>query len=347
MTLQEQREELLRFLRAFAAFRRDLKYALIAHQAMDRVRLISEPGDVQLSRANGRLQEFPGAEGGGKQVHQRIRNHVVLKADVRGSTEITARLVEKNLNPASYFSLNFFGPINQLIEAFGARKTFIEGDAIILSIFEYEDLAFRWLSVAHACVLARKILEVIDAQNAQNRRHGLPDLELGIGIAFADGSPNFLYDGERQIMISPAINRADRLSSCAAALRSSALHQLVGGRGVEVVSALQGDEERLLRYNVNGIELEAPAYFKLKLELALKRVDLEAPGGGGPQRYFVGQAPDRTGQMHLLVLREAPIRIWIGNDFSTLEHRGRHFFEVVTDRSILSRLRERLHAESG
>jgi len=73
----------------------------------------------------------------------------------------------------------------------------------------------------------------------------------------------------------------------------------------------------------------------------------EAPAGGEPQRYFVGQAPDRTGQMHLLVLREAPIRIWIGNDFSTLEHRGRHFFEVVTDRSILSRLRERLHAESG
>ena len=347
MTPQEQREELLRFLREFAAFRRDLKYGLLAHQAMDRIRLITELGDIQLSRANGRLQEFSGPEGGAKQPQQRIRNHVVLKADVRGSTEITAQLVEKHLNPASYFSLNFFGPINKLIEAFGARKIFIEGDAIILSIFEYEDLAYRWLSVAHACVLARKILEVIDAQNAQNRRHGLPDLELGIGIAFSDGSPNFLYDGDNQIMISPAINRADRLSSCAAALRRSALNQMVGGRGVEGVSSTQGDEEKLLRYNVNGIELEAPAYFKLKMELALQRVDLEVAGGGEPQRYFVGQAPDRNGQMHLLVVREAPIRIWIGNDFSTLEHRGRHFFEVIADRRTLSRVRERLQAAPG
>jgi len=51
--------------------------------------------------------------------------------------------------------------------------------------------------------------------------------------------------------------------------------------------------------------------------------------------------------MHMLVVREAPIRIWIGNDFSTLEHRGRHFFEVVTDRGTISRLRERLQADTG
>ena len=30
------------------------------------------------------------------------------------------------------------------------------------------------------------------------------------------------------------------------------------------------------------------------------------------------------------------IRIWIGNDFGTVEQRGRHFYEVVTDRGIIS-----------
>jgi hypothetical protein len=47
--------------------------------------------------------------------------------------------------------------------------------------------------------------------------------------------------------------------------------------------------------------------------------------------------------MHLLAVREAPIRIWIGNDFSTVEKRGRRFFEVVTDRAILARLRDRFN----
>ena len=45
----------------------------------------------------------------------------------------------------------------------------------------------------------------------------------------------------------------------------------------------------------------------------------------------------------LLAIREAPIRIWIGNDFSTVEKRGRRFFEVVTDRAVLARLRDRFN----
>jgi len=32
---------------------------------------------------------------------------VVLKADIRESTTLTRTLLEKGLNPASYFSLNF------------------------------------------------------------------------------------------------------------------------------------------------------------------------------------------------------------------------------------------------
>ncbi len=341
----EQQGRVQRYLRDFVRMRRDLKYALVAHRAMDRIRLVSGDEEIQLSRANRSLQEF-GAAAESAPKRERIRNHVVIKADLRGSTEITASLVEKNLNPASYFSLNFFGPINALIEEFGARKVFVEGDAIILTFYEREDVSYRWLSVAHACGLARKILGVIEAQNAQNRRHQLPELEVGIGIAFSDGAPMFLYDDEHQIMISPAINRADRLSSCAPQLRNSRLHELRGGNGVELVAALEGGAdggEKLLRYNVGGVELEAPAFFKLKLELALKQMQLSSGDGQEPQHLHVGRYPDRNGNMHLLAIREAPIRIWIGNDFSTVEQRGRRFFEVVTDRAILAQLRERFN----
>ncbi len=339
----EQQGRVQRYFRDFVRMRRDLKHALVAHRAMDRIRLVTGEEEIQLSRANGSLHEF-GASSENAPKRELIRNHVVIKADLRGSTEITASLVEKNLNPASYFSLNFFGPINALIEEFRARKVFVEGDAIILTFYEHEDVSYRWLSVAHACGLARKILEVIEAQNAQNRRHQLPELEVGIGIAFSDGAPMFLYDGEHQIMISPAINRADRLSSCAPELRNSLLHEMRGGRGVELVAALEGGSdggEKLLRYNVGGIELEAPAFFKLRLELALKQLQLPGSDGEEPQNFHVGRYPDRNGNMHLLAIRQAPIRIWIGNDFSTVEQRGRRFFEVVTDRGVLAQLRDR------
>ena len=38
------------------------------------------------------------------------------------------------MNPASYFSLNFYDPVNKLLAKYGARKVFVEGDAIIVAL---------------------------------------------------------------------------------------------------------------------------------------------------------------------------------------------------------------------
>ena len=40
------------------------------------------------------------------------------------------------MNAASYFSLNFYDPVNKLIAAYGATKVFVEGDAIIVALLE-------------------------------------------------------------------------------------------------------------------------------------------------------------------------------------------------------------------
>ena len=120
--------------------------------------------------------------------------------------------------------------------------------------------------------MTAKILQVVDAQNALNRKYGLPPLELGLGITFSDEAPTFLYDEDREIMISSAINRADQLSSCSSFLRKSGYGKKLG-RGVEVLEpghqTLQDKEssDQLIRYNVNGIELDLPAFYKLKSEL--------------------------------------------------------------------------------
>jgi hypothetical protein len=195
--------------------------------------------------------------------------------------------------------------------------------------------------------LARKIIEVVDAQNAGNRKHDLPELELGLGIAFSDEPPAFLYDGEQQIMISPAINRASELSNCSASLKHSSLRSSENPRGVEVVAPaddklLQKGEEGLLRYNVNGIELDAAAFHKLKNEISLRTVEITLPGHGVPTRFHAGRYPDRKGAMHWIIVREAPVRIWIGNNLGTEERGGRRFYEVVANVGVLSNVQRHL-----
>lgn len=348
---KERREYRLKcFLRDFAILRRDLKLAYQSHCAMNSIKILLRDETIELSRSNDSLQEFVQTSRLGTEKSP-IKNHVIIKADVRGSTAITSELLEQNLNPATHFSLNFFQPINKLLDSFGATKVFVEGDAIILSITEFEDAPYQWLCVSHACGLARKILQVVDAQNVQNRKNRLPELELGIGISFNDGSPAFLYDGDKQIMISPAINRADRLSSCAAVLRGTQLGEQVK-RGVEVVVPVdkgvvrKARSDELLGYNVNGIELDMPAFFKLKTELSLLRLGGNVPGYSEQSVFYAGRYPDRKGKMHWLVVREAPVRIWVGNSINTEEEWGRRFYEVITDPDIITMLKDRITGSS-
>jgi hypothetical protein len=335
------------FIVGFARLRRDLKLAHRAYWIMDQIRILDQAAHIELARRNRTLNEFVLPE---EQPHdaEDICGHAIIKADLRGSSRITKELRKRNLNPATHFTLNFFTPINDLLERFGAKKVFVEGDAVILSVYEHENAAHDWLAVSRAAGLARKILEVVDAQNAQNRKHGLPELELGLGIAYLPEAPAFLYDGDREIVISSAINRADRLSSCAASLRQTKLGALA--RGVEVAvpvgqGIMQKDSgDNQLRHNVNGIELDAAAFPKLQTELALQRVEARFPQYSPKSLFYVGRYSDKTGVMHWLIVREAPVRLWIGNDTSIEEMGGRLFYEIVTDTEVTKTLMEKLVA---
>ncbi|WP_241087479.1 hypothetical protein [Candidatus Vondammii sp. HM_W22] len=341
-----KRRRIFSFLRHFAVLRHDLKMAYQAHSAMEQIRLLSQPKDLELSRSNNTLQEFllreelpPG--------QRRIRNHLIIKADVRGSTAITSELRQRKLNPASHFSINFFQPINKLLESCGAKKVFVEGDAVILSIFEYEDTPYQWLCVSHACGLAQEILKVVDIQNIKNRQHDLPELELGLGIVFSDDAPAYLYDEERPIMISSAINRADQLSSCSAVIRRSRYGGSLGW-GIEVLAPLDSDpmeketSDQLLRYNVNGIELDVSAYNKLKSELSLRAIDAVSISVDFTGRFLAGRYPDLSGAMHWLVLQESPVRIWDGLKPGEDDQRGRNFYQVITDKDLVAEVVDKL-----
>ena len=95
------------------------------------------------------------------------------------------------MNPASYFSLNFYDPINKLLPKYEAKKVFIEGDALILALFERDGEPA--LGVGQTCVLAKEMIQVVTAYNERSLAAVMPSLEVGIGISYRDSTTMSLW----------------------------------------------------------------------------------------------------------------------------------------------------------
>ena len=331
-------ESTLAILQDISRFRRHLKYYRLAHRAFNRLQILRSEEELKLSREANSLYALltPSEQ---QDDADRIVHHAIIKADVRGSTTVTEELQAKTLNPASYFSLRFFSPINTLLPIYGASKVFIEGDAVILSLLEHEKSPQQWFAVARACGLARAMLNVVHANNLYSEQMGLPKLELGIGLCYAPTAPLYLYDDEKPIMISGAIGKADRLSSCTWKLRRIIQP---GVFNVEVFALADGEPGRgekgqnTIRYNVNGILLDTAGFEKLQQEIVLRRVSVRI--NGEAITLHVGKFPDVNGKSHDLVIREGRVRLW--KDEAPVEGHvsDERFYEVVTNRKLITQL---------
>ena len=118
-----------RFFADFTRYHRDLRRMEVVVAAMESVNVLGNERFRELSAVNNTLYEFLLSEEQ-KPAEEKVIHHVILKADIRESTTLTRTLLEKGLNPASYFSLNFYDPINKLLPKYEAKKVFIEGDAL-------------------------------------------------------------------------------------------------------------------------------------------------------------------------------------------------------------------------
>lgn len=302
---------------------------------MDSINLVSEQKIIDLSRENNLLYEFllPDEQ---SPEEKPIIHHVVIKADLRDSTHITLKMKEKGLNPASFFNLNFFVPITSILFDYSAEKVFLEGDAIILAISEREDTPEEWYCVARACGIARKILQIVHKYNLQSEKHKLPVLELGIGISYINSPPTFLFDESNRIMISPAINSADRMSKCTKML-SQEISSLNNPFNLYVFqkesenNAGTPTDEMLLRYNINGIELNAEGFEKLSHEIKLKSLDCHIPKLQAEKiRVHTGKFPTVTGKYHRLIIREDRIPVISPRDLSIIGKTEKKYYEVCT-----------------
>jgi hypothetical protein len=343
MSRLRRMEILLDFVRTFARYHRDMGNYLAVGNAVNYINFVTDENHLKLSRANNSLYAFLLSNEQGPD-ERPIISHTVIKADVRGSTGIVSEMKAQGLNPATNFSLNFFEPITSILSRFGAFKVFIEGDAIILAIFEHEKQPQDWYSVARASGLAMDILLIVDRYNRKNRESHLPQLEFGIGISYSGSAPTFFFDEDHRIMISPAINQADRLSGCFKPLREKNPEQ-EKPFNVFVFEVAPEDQqtasESIVRYNVNGIELSMAAFEKLRREIQLESLTLKpAVNQGGGQRFYAGSYPTTSGASRQLVVREAPMPRIRMDDLSILDWTDRFYYEVCTDPMVLKHVKD-------
>jgi len=302
----------------------------------------------ELSRANKSLYEFlhPEEE---RPAQDLVVNHVVIKADVRGSTDLTKDILDRGMNPASHFSMNLHEPVKKILERYGAAKVFIEGDAIILAIYEHESTRTTRRAVARACVLAREILAVTSHYNVRAKATGLPPLELGVGVAFQDSAPALWMDGDSKIMISKALNLSDRLSSCSK-MAKRLFENNASPFNVFLVQPLMeegaGDEEEipLIRYNLNGIELNEEGFQKLSTEIALAPMVGNFPMAWGKDKVhlYFGEVP-LGGSLEPIVIRKGFVRQLLAGA-KIGEPGNKAYYEVCTDARLLDLARKKFPA---
>jgi hypothetical protein len=327
-----------RFLYDYLRYHRDMRSLEILNAGVDRINLLTNDRLRELSSINNTLYEFllPSEQ---KKKGDRVSHHVVLKADIRDSSTLTRTLFERGLNPASYFSLNFYEPINKLLAKYEATKVFIEGDAVILALFGYEGR--QDFPVARSCVMAREIISIVRAYNERSQRDGLPTLELGIGISFQDSAPLYLMDGRSRIMISKALNESDRLSGCNKGARrfispGENLFNVYSFKTVDDEDTGGNPDEFLMRYNVGGIHLNEDGFHAMQREISLETYEVSLPTLWGEERVrlFSSLVPLGAGLFHLVVLREARIAHIDASDFSFKSWTDRRYYEVCTNQQI-------------
>jgi hypothetical protein len=342
-----------RFLQDFSHYHRDLRRLEALNAALDSVNLVSTEKLRELSRMNGTLYEFLLPDEQQQPEQDRVLRHVVLKADVRDSTRLTRTLMEKGLNPASYFSLNFYDPVNKLLGKYGAQKVFLEGDAIILAILERT--GEPGLAVSRACVLAREIIEIVRGYNELMQRSGMPGLELGVGITLQESAPLYLMDGEHQIMISEALNASDRLSSCNKRARK-VMESQAGPFHVYVFQAAGTDEaanpeDSIISYNLGGIRMNETAFRKLEQEISLVPLSVKLPpsiasSDKGEYRLFSATVPVDRDIFRKIVVRTSRVPRINVEDFSVQGWTDHTYYEVCTDPAIYAALEKKKSAKA-
>jgi len=162
-------------------------------------------------------------------------------------------------------------------------------------------------------------------------------------------------DGERQIMISEALNESDRLSSCNKHARKL-MESQAGPFHVYVFQASDSSSEQanpedsVLSYNLGGIRMNEAAFRKLEQEISLVPLAVKLPPSAssdkGEYRLSSGTVPVDREIYRKIVVRESRVPRVKPEDFSVLNWTGRTYYEVCTDPAIYAALEKKKAAKA-
>jgi hypothetical protein len=207
-------------------------------------------------------------------------------------------------------------------------------------------------------VLAREIIEIVRGYNQLlQQRSGMPGLELGVGITLQESAPLYLMDGEHQIMISEALNKSDRLSSCNKQARK-VMDALAGPfhvyafQAADEAQAAGGAEDSIISYNLGGIRMNEAAFRKLQQEITLQPLQVKFSASSslsdkGEYRLFSGQVPVDRDIFRRVVVRESRVPRINPKDFSVQGWTERSYYEVCTDPAIYAALEKKATKTAG
>ncbi len=279
-----------------------------------------------------------------KPAEDRVLSHTIIKADVRGSTKITQELLARGLNPASLFSLNFYEPVKKILDRYGAAKVFIEGDALVLAIYETESNRTQQRAVSKACALARQILAVSfrallmgapeSSRTPAPPKAGHRNRLSGFGANLLDGHRFAHHDLPRALKSfgtdSPAAPKAAKrlLSTNSSLFRLFLFQTMMEGVAEDEV------DEFLIRFNLNGVELNEEGFQKLQEEIALTSVEADCVMPWGKERvtFFMGETPVGEG-IEPVLIRRGYIRQLL-SDGKIGAPGARAYYEVCTNPKV-------------
>jgi hypothetical protein len=140
-------------------------------------------------------------------------------------------------------------------------------------------------------------------------------------------------------MISRALNLSDRLSSCSKAAKrlfsgNQSLFRLFLFQTMMKGASEDEAEEFLIRFNVNGIELNEEGFQKLREEIALTSVETDCvlPWGRESVTFYAGETPVGEGVEPILIRRGFVRQLM--PDGSIGSSGTRAYYEVCTDPKV-------------
>ena len=143
-----------RFLRDFLRYHRDLRRLEALNSALDSGNLIGNSKMRELPPSTARSTNFVARKT--EAVRRQSPASRNSESGYPGFVEADAIALEKGMNPASYFSLNFYGPVNKSLASTARAKCLSK---VMQSSSHCWSTRQPPMAVSRACVLAREMIE--------------------------------------------------------------------------------------------------------------------------------------------------------------------------------------------